>query len=109
MTGSSHPSFYISSDITLEMQILSFAICLELKHFSYIKLDIFWNDHKMAGRWSRVPNTFLRVRYFGNIQACNQDFFKAREIPWNKGSSIKISSTTRKTKVPLWKILKFIS
>ena len=43
-----------------------------------MKLDIFWNDHKMAGRWSRVPNTFLRVRYFGNIQARNQDFFQGK-------------------------------
>ena len=41
------------------------------------------------------------------FQVHNQKFFKAREVPWNKRTSINISFTTNKRKAPQRNILEF--
>ena len=38
---------------------------------------------------------------------CNQEYFRAEEVFWNKGNTITISSTTHAKKIPYGKILEF--
>lgn len=42
------------------------------------------------------------------MQGCNQWFFRAGKVFWNKGTSVNISSTTHKRKPPQGKISQFL-
>ena len=51
-----------------------------------------------------VVKTYIEL----NVRARNQKFFRTGEFSWNKGTSINISSTTRKIEAPHGKLSDFL-
>ena len=51
----------------------------------------------------------MKIEHWPEMQGCNQEFSKAREISLNKGASINISFKTRKRKAPQEKVPEFSS
>ena len=69
--------------------------------------NTFSNEHLWMAAYEEI--CFTTAQFSVYFQACNQQFFRVREVCWSKRIPTNISSATHKRKAPQGKTLEFFS